>query len=194
MHINLRGRREAGLAAARARNDDARSQWFMMQLIPTTTQWMARLVTGRSKQADVKLLRSLVPLNSLDEQRLAGLAAKSVIRRVSAGNDLFKRKGNGVVYLLTGIVEIHSGQDLLTKLIAGTPQAKYPIHDSKLGHVHIRAKSDVSVLEIDVDPGELPGQEDACAGYEIVARQYTNLAVAHGGSGGQGRRCHHQPG
>src|SRR5690606_37820970 len=82
-----------------------------------------------SKPLDLGLLRSFSPLDGLKPENLQSLARKTVLRELSAGRLLFKEGDSDkrTYYLVSGVLELLSGDRTVTVLRAGSPEARNAI-------------------------------------------------------------------
>ena len=104
-----------------------------------------------SKGPDEKILKKLIPLNTLGMDRLREIAAKSAVQPLFATRTLFRfgDTDGKTYYLLDGEVEVQlpSGQSISIK--SDTPAALHPLSDVRPRQATIVAKSNSTVLSID---------------------------------------------
>ncbi len=136
-------------------------------------------MSAEKKIMDRKILRELVPLNTLSQARFDELSGKIAIQEVRAGQYLFRidDRDNQAVFLLDGEVSLldRSG-GLAGKLIAGSGQGRYPIADAQPRALSARAAKKCVVARIDA------GLLDAFLSWD----QSNNAeAVAIGADGGE---------
>ncbi len=99
-----------------------------------------------------EILRNLVPLNALTEDRYQEIATSLVIEDVSAGSYLFSEgdNDNRSVYLLDGVINLINKSGQVTAVVsAGTDPARYPIASRKPRLVTARAATKSVIAWID---------------------------------------------
>ncbi|MGB5441218.1 MAG: cyclic nucleotide-binding domain-containing protein, partial [Gammaproteobacteria bacterium] len=87
-------------------------------------------MSAAKKIIDKKILRELVPLNTLSHERFEEISGKIVIQEVRAGEYLFRidDRDNQAVFLLGGEVSLlDRNRGPAGRIIAGTDQCRYPI-------------------------------------------------------------------
>ena len=87
-------------------------------------------MSAARKIIDKKILRELVPLNTLSQERFEEISGKIVIQEVRAGEYLFRidDRDNQAVFLLGGEVSmLDRNRGPAGRIIAGTDQSRYPI-------------------------------------------------------------------
>lgn len=101
---------------------------------------------------DVHALKSLVPLFSLSDERLAELATLSSLVHVKSGVQLFQEGDvdNQSVYLLEGKVRLQSSdEDYPENINANLSAARHPLDDHQPRRVTAVAVTDVTIIRID---------------------------------------------
>jgi formylglycine-generating enzyme required for sulfatase activity/CRP-like cAMP-binding protein/chromosome segregation ATPase len=111
-----------------------------------------------TKIAQEKILRDLVPLNALSEERFNELAGKIEIVEVKSGHYLFRKgeRDNQTVYLLSGKISLVDGfRKIVGDLEAGTDQCRYPLvaqqprpHSAKAVGKVLIARLDTGLLDV----------------------------------------------
>jgi CRP-like cAMP-binding protein len=99
-----------------------------------------------------EILRNLVPLSALTEERYQEIATSLAIEDVSAGNYLFGEgdNDNRSIYLLDGVINLIDKGGRVTGVVsAGTDPARYPIANRQPRMVTARAATKSVVAWID---------------------------------------------
>ena len=121
------------------------------------------------KSVDEKLLKKLVPLNTLGADRLRELAGKVDVENASPGRTLFKRgdTDSKTYYLLSGELEVQlaSGQNVSIK--ADTPAALHPLLDARPRPATAVVKTHATILVIDTDLLDILVNCDRKQSYEV---------------------------
>ena len=89
----------------------------------------AKQRTGK-KFSGQEILRDLIPLNALGDDRYREVTASLSIKDISAGNYLFGEgdRDNCSIYLLDGVVNFIDAHGKVTGVVsAGTDPARYPL-------------------------------------------------------------------
>ena len=111
--------------------------------------------TSRSqdkKFSGQEILRDLIPLNSLTENRFREITSSLTIEDISAGSKLFAKgdQDNRSVYLLDGVVNFIDSSGKVTGVIsAGTDQARSPLANQQPRLVTARAATKSVIARID---------------------------------------------
>lgn len=98
------------------------------------------------------ILRDLIPLNALTEERYRDISGNLKIQDIEAGNYLFGQgdRDNRVIYLLDGVVNfIEPGGKVTGVLSAGTTPARYPMANQQPRITTARAATKVVIATID---------------------------------------------
>lgn len=103
-----------------------------------------------SARQDTDRLRSLIPLESLNEEGFERIAGAMTLRRVKAGTILFRfsKRNEYTLYLLEGAVELEDF-DTSKRVEAGTERALRPLVDAKPNDSTGTAVTDCVVAVID---------------------------------------------
>jgi CRP-like cAMP-binding protein len=99
-----------------------------------------------------EILRNLIPLNALTEERYQEIATSLAIQDVSAGSYLFSEgdKDNRSIYLLDGVINLIDKSGRVTGVVsAGTDPARYPVANRQPRMVTARAATKSVVAWID---------------------------------------------
>ena len=74
---------------------------------------------------DSERLKNFSPLSGLKPEHLTNLVSKIAVQKLDAGHYLFKQKATDRfnVYLLSGSVELRSGDQVLTTIKGGSDEA-----------------------------------------------------------------------
>ena len=122
-----------------------------------------------------EILRDLIPLNALGDDRYREVSAKLAIRDVSAGSYLFGEgdRDNRSIYLLDGVVNFIDARGKVTGVVsAGTDPARYPLANQQPRITTARAATKSVIASIDsslldvmltLDQGAETGSVDAGA-------------------------------
>jgi CRP-like cAMP-binding protein len=122
-----------------------------------------------------EILRDLIPLNALGDDRYREVSAKLAIRDVSAGSYLFGEgdRDNRAIYLLDGVVNFIDARGKVTGVVsAGTDPARYPLANQQPRITTARAATKSVIASIDsslldvmltLDQGAETGSVDAGA-------------------------------
>jgi CRP-like cAMP-binding protein len=111
--------------------------------------------TSRSqdkKFSGQEILRDLIPLNSLTENRFREITSSLTIEDISTGSNLFAEgdQDNRSVYLLDGVVNFIDSSGKVTGVIsAGTDQARSPLANQQPRPVTARAATKSVIASID---------------------------------------------
>jgi CRP-like cAMP-binding protein len=99
-----------------------------------------------------EILRDLIPLNALGEDRFREIAASLSIQDVSSGRYLFGEgdRDNRSIYLLDGVINFLDRNGKVTGVVsAGTDPARYPIANRQPRLVTARAATKAVIASID---------------------------------------------
>ena len=121
------------------------------------------------KAIDEKLLKKLVPLSTLSNDRLRELSEKAEIEHFTPGHTLFKRGDSDTktYYLLSGelTLQLASGQSVSLK--ADTPAALHPLPDARPRPATAVVKTNSSLLIIDAGLLDILVNYDHRQSYEV---------------------------
>jgi CRP-like cAMP-binding protein len=120
-----------------------------------------------------QLLKTLAPLDGLKRDNLAALAKKVSVRTMNAGRMLFKEGDTDkhAIWLISGMVEIRSGDQTIAMLQGGTPDAKSPLYPGTPRRVSARAVDEISYLAIDSELLDVIITWDQTGSYEVTELQ-----------------------
>ena len=120
-----------------------------------------------------QLLKTLAPLDGLKRDNLAALAKKVSVRTMNAGRMLFKEGDTDKhsIWLITGMVEIRSGDQTVAMIQGGTPEAKSPLYPGTPRRVSARAVDEISYLAIDSELLDVIITWDQTGSYEVTELQ-----------------------
>jgi hypothetical protein len=91
---------------------------------------MKATIQEEKKFSGGDILRDLIPLNGLTEDRYREISGSLAIEDISAGSFLFSKgdRDNKSIYLLDGVVNFVDANGSVTGVLsAGTTPARYPI-------------------------------------------------------------------
>jgi CRP-like cAMP-binding protein len=122
------------------------------------------------KPLDLSILRSFAPLDGLRRENLSALARKTAVRRLDAGRVLFKEGDTDkrTFYLVSGEVELRSGERSVALVRAGTPEARNALVPGQPRRFTARALSDVDYISIDSDLLDVLITWDQTGTYEVT--------------------------
>jgi CRP-like cAMP-binding protein len=118
-------------------------------------------------------LKVFSPLSGLKPEHLSNLQSKVVIKELDAGRYLFKQKDAGRchIYLLAGVVELRSGEQILTTIRSDTDEACHPLAPQIPRHVSARAVTRIEYFEIDTDLLDIMLTWDQSGAFEVAELQ-----------------------
>jgi CRP-like cAMP-binding protein len=95
-----------------------------------------------------QLLKTLAPLDGLKRDNLAALAKKVSVRTMNAGRMLFKEGDTDKhsIWVISGMVEIRSGEQTVAMIQGGTPEARSPLYPGTPRRVSARAVDEITYL------------------------------------------------
>jgi len=127
-----------------------------------------------------QLLTSFAPLDGLKRDNLAALAKKVSVRTMMAGRMLFKEGDTDKhsIWLVSGMVEIRSGDQTIAMLQGGTPEVKSPLYPGTPRRVSARAVDEIQYLTIDSELLDVIITWDQTGSYEVA-----ELKAQEGGFG-----------
>ena len=122
---------------------------------------------------DSERLKDFSPLSGLKPEHLTSLASKVTIQKLEAGRYLFRQKDTGRhnVYLLTGSVELRSGEQVLTTIKGGSDEARHPLAPQIPRHLSARAATSIEYFQIDSDFLDIMLTWDQSGAFEVAELQ-----------------------
>ena len=121
------------------------------------------------KPADINLLRTLTPISGVKPENLSTIASKSFIEDCGAGRFIFKQgdtdKRN--IYVVSGEVELRSGDKVVKVIAGGTEDAKHPLAPQLPRMLSARAKNDVEFMAVDSDLLDIMLTWDQTSSFEV---------------------------
>jgi CRP-like cAMP-binding protein len=122
-----------------------------------------------TKQIELSQLKALSPLDSLKKDNLHALVKKTKVREAQPGETLF-REGDSekrTVYVLAGTVELRDGDQVASKVLGGTDEARNPL-SPKLPRRHTAITlTAVEYIAIDSDLLDVMLTWDQTGSYEV---------------------------
>ena len=117
----------------------------------------------------IEALRPFSPLDGLKRENLAALAKKSKLRKLRPGSAVFRKgdKDRRTFYLVSGTIELSSGEGKSRKITAGTEEAKAPIAPMLPRRFSALAVDEVQFLSIDSDLLDVMLTWDQTGDYEV---------------------------
>jgi len=121
------------------------------------------------KALDPAILRRFSPLDGLKRENLSALSRKTTLRQLDEGRVLFKETESDkrTIYLVSGELELKSGERSVAVVKAGSPEARNPIAPSQPRRFTARALTDVEYLAIDTDLLDVLITWDQTGTYEV---------------------------
>ncbi|MCU0975692.1 MAG: cyclic nucleotide-binding domain-containing protein [Steroidobacteraceae bacterium] len=121
------------------------------------------------KALDLATLRSFSPLDGLKRENLAALARKTTLRRLDEGRLLFKEgdEDKRTFYLVSGELELVSGDRLVATLKGGSPEARNPVAPGQPRRFTARAITDVEYISVDSEMLDVLITWDQTGTYEV---------------------------
>ncbi|HVC37497.1 MAG TPA: cyclic nucleotide-binding domain-containing protein [Gammaproteobacteria bacterium] len=118
---------------------------------------------------DSERLKGFSPLSGLKPEHLTNLASKIAVQKLDAGHYLFKQKDTGRfnVYLLSGSVELRSGDQVLTTIKSGSDEARHPLAPQIPRHLSARAATGIEYIQIDSDFLDIMLTWDQSGAFEV---------------------------
>jgi len=119
---------------------------------------------------DLSILRRFAPLDGLRRENLGALSRKTAIRRLDSGRVLFKEgdTDNRTFYLVSGDVELRSGDRTVATLQGGSPDARNPLAPGQPRRFTARALSDIEYISIDSELLDVLLTWDQTGTYEVA--------------------------
>ncbi len=119
---------------------------------------------------DRHLLRQLVPLNSLSEDRLSDLFKKARIDAIERGRSVFRAGANDAdaVFLVEGSIELRFPSGNVSVLSAGQPEALRALAPQQPRACDAVAATDCKVLRVDTNHLDVLLTWDQSAGYVVT--------------------------
>jgi len=121
------------------------------------------------KPVDLDVLRGFSPLDGLKRENLHALSRKTRLQELDAGRMLFKEgeTDRRTVYLVSGEVELRSGERTVSTLRAGTPEARIAIAPGQPRRFSVRALSDITFFAVESDLLDVLITWDQTGSYEV---------------------------
>jgi len=119
---------------------------------------------------DLSILRRFAPLDGLRRENLGALSRKTVIRRLDSGRVLFKEgdSDNRTFYLVSGDVELRSGERTIATIQGGSADARNPLAPGQPRRFTARALSDIEYISIDSELLDVLLTWDQTGTYEVT--------------------------
>jgi len=125
------------------------------------------------REVTLQLLKTFAPLDGLKRDNLAALAKKVSVRTMMAGRMLFKEGDidKQSIWVVSGLVEIRSGEQTVAMIQGGTPEAKNPLYPGTPRRASARAVDEISYLAIDTELLDVIITWDQTGSYEVTELQ-----------------------
>lgn len=119
--------------------------------------------------ADKKVLRSLVPLNSLSQVHFKEVTKNAVVEKIPSGKYLFQQgmRDSYTFYVLSGEVSILNGQTVIGSIKGGSKQSRQPLPNEQPRKFSARAKTKITVMRIDSSLLDVLLDWDQSGQYEV---------------------------
>jgi CRP-like cAMP-binding protein len=121
------------------------------------------------KPVELDVLRAFSPLDGLKRENLHALSRKTRLQELDAGRVLFKEGDTDkrTVYLVSGEIELRSGDRTVSLLRGGTPEARVAMAHGQPRRFTARALSDVTYVSVDSDLLDVLITWDQTGTYEV---------------------------
>ena len=121
------------------------------------------------KPVDLDVLRGFSPLDGLKRENLHALSRKTRLQELDAGRVLFKEgeSDRRTIYLVSGEVELRSGERTVSTVRGGTPEARIAIAPGQPRRFTARALSDLTYIGVDSDLLDVLITWDQTGSYEV---------------------------
>jgi CRP-like cAMP-binding protein/rhodanese-related sulfurtransferase len=121
----------------------------------------------------VSQLKTLIPVSSLKKDNLQALVKKTEVREAQPGERLFSEGDTAkrTVYVLSGSVDLRSGEKTVTAIIGGSEQARNPLAPQLPRHYSAIATTNTQYITIDSDLLDVMLTWDQTGQYEVSELQ-----------------------
>ena len=121
------------------------------------------------RHVELDVLRRFSPLDGLKRENLHALSRKTKLQELDSGRVLFKEgeSDKRTFYLVSGEVELRSGDRTISTLRAGTLEARIAIAPGQPRRFTARALSDLTFLALDSDLLDVMITWDQTGSYEV---------------------------
>jgi len=128
-----------------------------------------RLSSMDDKPVELEVLRGFSPLDGLKRENLFALSRKTRLQEMDAGRMLFKEGDTDkrTFYLVSGEIELRSGDRTVSMLQAGTPESRIAIAPSQPRRFTARTLSDITYVSVDSDLLDVLITWDQTGTYEV---------------------------
>jgi len=122
---------------------------------------------------DKKVLRNLVPLNSLSQIHFKEVTKNAVIEDISSGSYIFQegKRDSFTFYVLSGEISIINGRKVVASVSGGSKQSKQPLPNEQPRKYSARAKTKATVMRIDTSLLDVLLDWDQSGQYEVTEIQ-----------------------
>ncbi len=122
---------------------------------------------------DKKVLKNLVPLNSLSQIHFKEVTKNAVIEDVAKGSFLFQqgKRDSYTFYVLSGEVSIINGKTIVGSVSGGSKQSKQPLPNEQPRKYSARAKTKATVMRVDTSLLDVLLDWDQSGHYEVTEIQ-----------------------
>ena len=128
-----------------------------------------RLSSMDDKPVELEVLRGFSPLDGLKRENLFALSRKTRLQEMDAGRMLFKEGDTDkrTFYLVSGEIELRSGDRTVSMLQAGTPESRIAIAPSQPRRFTARTLSNITYVSVDSDLLDVLITWDQTGTYEV---------------------------
>jgi len=128
-----------------------------------------RLSSMDDKPVELEVLRGFSPLDGLKRENLFALSRKTRLQEMDAGRMLFKEGDTDkrTFYLVSGEIELRSGDRTVSMLQAGTPESRIAIASGQPRRFTARTLSDITYVSVDSDLLDVLITWDQTGTYEV---------------------------
>lgn len=121
------------------------------------------------KHIDLSILRAFSPLSGMKIENLKALARKTSVLTLEPGRVLFKEgdKDKRTLYLVSGDLELRSGERTVGALQGATPEARNAIAPGQPRRFTARALTEIEFIAVDTDLLDVLLTWDQTGSYEV---------------------------
>jgi CRP-like cAMP-binding protein len=132
---------------------------------------------------ELSVLRGFTPLDGLRRENLSALASKTTLRTLETGRVLFKEGDTDrrTFYLVSGNLELRSGERVVAMLQGGTADARNPVAPGQPRRFTARALTEIEYISIDSEMLDVLLIWDQTGTYEVSEISKDTSAAASEG-------------
>lgn len=134
------------------------------------------------QKIDPQYLRNFVPISELTHDNLQELARSTVVEQLSTGDALFNKgdHDNRSFYVLTGEIELDSGDGQIKVISGGTVPSRFPLDHHRPRQATAKARTPVQYFHVDNNHMDLLLTWDQNASYMVSEIDETDTAIDEG--------------